>query len=109
MVYLGRVDNQVKVQGYRVELGEVEAIIREEASVEAAIALGWPETAAGADSILVFISDERADLVDVIARAKGRLPAYMAPREVRHIDQFPLNSNGKIDRGALRALLLAEG
>ena len=99
MVYLGRVDNQIKIQGYRVELGEIEAAVREEASVEVAIALGWPVTAAGADS------DADADLPALTQRAKARLPNYMAPREVRHIETFPLNSNGKVDRNALRALL----
>ena len=105
MVYLGRVDNQIKIQGYRVELGEIEAAVREEASVEVAIALGWPVTAAGADSVVVFISDADADLPALTQRAKARLPNYMAPREVRHIETFPLNSNGKVDRNALRALL----
>jgi len=108
MVYLGRMDNQIKIQGYRVELGEIEAAMREEAGVEVAIALGWPETAAGADSVVVFISDAKADLAALTARGKARLPAYMAPREVRHIDTFPLNSNGKVDRGALKALLSAD-
>ena len=98
-----------RLEGYRVELGDVEAVVREEASVETAIALGWPETAAGADPILVFIFDGGADLDAVNTRARRRLPAYMAPRELRHIDQFALNSNGKIDRRMLRALLLAEG
>jgi hypothetical protein len=43
-VYLGRVDNQIKIQGYRVELGEIEAVLRDEAGVEVAIAVGWPVT-----------------------------------------------------------------
>jgi len=105
MVYLGRMDNQIKIQGYRVELGEVEAAMCEVAEVDVAIALGWPITAAGADSIVVFISDAAADLSSVQKLGKARLPAYMAPREIRHIDTFPLNSNGKVDRNALTALL----
>lgn len=105
MVYLGRLDNQIKIQGYRVELGEVEAAMREEAGVEVAIALGWPETAAGADGVVVFISDATADLAALTARGKARLPNYMAPREVRHVEAFPLNSNGKVDRGVLKGIL----
>ncbi|MAG30559.1 MAG: thioester reductase [Deltaproteobacteria bacterium] len=108
MVYLGRMDNQIKIQGYRVELGEIEAAIRDEAGVEVAIAIGWPVTAAGADSVVVFVSDENLDRADLVARAKARLPSYMAPREIRHIDTFPLNSNGKVDRKALRSLLEAD-
>lgn len=105
MVYLGRMDNQIKIQGYRVELGEIEAAMRKVAQVEVAIAVGWPVTAAGADSVVVFISDERADLAELQRIGKASLPAYMAPREIRHVDSFPLNSNGKVDRKALLALL----
>lgn len=105
MVYLGRMDNQIKIQGYRVELGEIEATMREIAGVDVAIAVGWPVTAAGADSVVVFVSDGNADLEALGREAKSRLPAYMAPREVRHVDTFPLNSNGKVDRKALLASL----
>ena len=52
MVYLGRMDNQIKIRGYRVELGEIEACVRDEAGVDVAISVGWPVTAAGADSAL---------------------------------------------------------
>ena len=58
MVYLGRVDNQIKIQGYRVELGEIEMVMREESRVDTAIAIGWPETSAGADGVVVFIADD---------------------------------------------------
>lgn len=103
MVYLGRMDNQIKIQGYRVELGEVEAVIREEAAVEVAIAQGWPLTAAGADGIVVFLADAKVDTESVLQRARARLPHYMAPREIRLVERFPLNTNGKVDRKALLA------
>ena len=105
MVYLGRLDNQIKIQGYRVELGEVESAMRDIAAAEVAIAVGWPVTAAGADSIVVFISNADADLGEIQKLGKALLPSYMAPRQVRHVDSFPLNSNGKVDRKALLALL----
>ena len=79
--------------------------MRDIAAAEVAIAVGWPVTAAGADSIVVFISDADADLGEIQKLGKARLPAYMAPRQVRHVDSFPLNSNGKVDRKALLALL----
>ena len=105
MVYIGRVDNQIKIQGYRVELGEIEAVVREEADVEVAIAVGWPRSPSGADSVVVFISDDGVDPAEVLKRVRARLPAYMAPREIRCLADFPLNSNGKIDRKALLAHL----
>ena len=108
MVYLGRVDNQIKIQGYRVELGEIEAVVREEAGVEVAIALGWPRNASGADSVVAFIADGGVDIAQALKRVRTRLPGYMAPREIRCIASFPLNSNGKVDRKALLGLLELE-
>jgi len=107
LVYLGRMDNQIKIQGYRVELGEIEAVVREEAGVDVAIAVGWPRNSSGADSVVAFVSDEGANVAEVLKRVRARLPAYMAPREVVNVRSFPLNSNGKVDRGALSQLLEA--
>lgn len=108
LVYLGRVDNQIKIQGYRVELGEVEAVLREEAGVEVAIAVGWPVTASGADGIVGFLGTDLADAAGVRERVIARLPPYMHPSELRLMPSFPLNANGKVDRKALLAIL-AEG
>ncbi len=105
MVYLGRVDNQIKIQGYRVELGEIEMVMREETGVDTAIAIGWPETSAGADGVVVFIADASVDTAAALGRAKERLPKYMAPRSIETIDNFPLNANGKVDRNVLRQQL----
>lgn len=108
MTYLGRVDFQIKIQGYRVELGEIEAIAREAAGVDVAIAIGWPMQASGADGVVVFLGTEQADIEAVTAVMKARLPAYMVPSQIRTIGTFPLNSNGKVDRKALAAILDAK-
>ena len=108
LVYLGRMDNQIKIQGYRVELGEIEAVLREEAGVDAAIAIGWPRNAGGADGVVAFLGAEQLDVEGLLERLKARLPSYMVPRELRLIAVFPLNANGKIDRGALQKRLEAE-
>ena len=107
-MYLGRVDNQVKIQGYRVELGEVEAVLREVAGVDAAIAVPWPETPSGADSLVGFVAGSQVPAGDVVNAVAATLPPYMRVSDVVNLDTFPLNSNGKIDRGALRSML-AEG
>ncbi len=107
MTYLGRIDFQIKIQGYRVELGEIEAIAREVSGVDIAIAVGFPLNAGGADGIVVFLGAE-ADAVDlerVTAALKARLPAYMMPSRVIPISTFPLNSNGKVDRKELTRML----
>jgi acyl-CoA synthetase (AMP-forming)/AMP-acid ligase II len=101
ILYLGRVDNQIKIQGYRVELGEVEAVLREVSGAEVAIALGWPRTASGADGIVGFVGAPDGDADAILAAAKERLPGYMQPSAVHLVESFPLNSNGKVDRKAL--------
>jgi amino acid adenylation domain-containing protein len=105
LVYLGRVDNQIKILGYRVELGEIEAVLREEAGVDVAIAVGFPVNVSGADGVVGFIQTSGADTDAIRERVKERLPPYMHPSEIRQLDQFPLNANGKVDRKALLALL----
>jgi non-ribosomal peptide synthetase component F len=104
LVYLGRLDDQIKVLGHRVELGEVEAAVREAAGAPAA-AVGWPRTSVGAAGIVAFVADTAADPASIRAQVARRLPDYMVPRELHLIDDLPLNANGKCDRKALLALL----
>jgi amino acid adenylation domain-containing protein len=105
LVYLGRMDHQVKVLGHRVELGEVEAVLREESGVDAVIAVGWPPTPSGAGGIVAFVGDESVDVDGLRARVGARLPAYMVPRTVYLLRELPLNANGKFDRKELRQRL----
>ena len=107
LVYLGRVDNQIKIQGYRVELGEIEAVLRQEAGVEVAIAVGWPVTASGADGVVGFLGTDRADTEAIRQRVVARLPPYMHPSALHLVSDWPLNANGKVDRKALLASLSA--
>lgn len=101
LLYLGRADNQIKILGHRVELGEVEAIVREESGIDVVVALGWPMTASGAGGVEVFLQATEALGNDLKERVEQRLPVYMAPRRYHYLSQFPLNSNGKYDRQAL--------
>ncbi|MCA9654419.1 MAG: amino acid adenylation domain-containing protein [Myxococcales bacterium] len=106
IVFLGRIDSQIKVRGYRVELGEIEAVLRQEAGLSVAVALGWPEGASGgAEGIVAFVDDASIDADALLDEVAKRLPKYMVPREIRVVESFPLNANGKVDRKALRAML----
>ena len=105
LVYLGRLDNQIKILGHRVELGEVEAVIREISGVAGVVALGWPRTGSGADAIEVFFETNAFDKQELINRLKTRLPPYMVPRGIRVIERFPLNASGKYDRRALQVIV----
>jgi amino acid adenylation domain-containing protein len=103
--YLGRLDSQIKVLGHRVELGEVEAAIREETGLDAVVAVGWPRSSAGAAGIIAFVAGKAVDIAAVRSCLAGRLPSYMVPRELRLLPDLPVNVNGKWDRGALIRLL----
>jgi len=104
-VYIGRADNQIKVLGFRVELGEIEAVLLQQPGVSQAVAVGWPLEDGRALGIVAFVSGAAVDpaaLLDATARA---VPNYMVPSRVLPVDDMPLNANGKIDRRALAATL----
>jgi amino acid adenylation domain-containing protein len=104
-VFMGRADNQIKVLGHRVELGEIEAVLRAHPGVEHAVAFGWPAVGTTADAIVAFISGNVGCVDDLLARAKAALPPYIVPRQIFTLAEMPLNANGKIDRRALKEKL----
>lgn len=107
LLYFGRIDHQIKVLGHRVELGEIEAAIRDGAGVHGVVALGWPVTANGAQGIEVFVEGPAFDTTELKRRLAGRLPEFMIPKRFHFIDKMPLNENGKFDRLELQRRLEA--
>lgn len=105
LVYLGRRDSQVKVNGYRVELGEVEAALRAAGEVEAAVAVPWPLTPSGAGGVVGFLQGSSVAPETIRGRLKLALPSYMVPRDLHIVSVFPLNPNGKVDRQQLSRML----
>lgn len=105
LLYLGRMDNQVKILGHRVELGEVEAVVRGESGIDGVVAIGWPKTPGGAGGIEVFLQTEQMAPNDLKERVAKRLPVYMTPRQYHCLPRFPLNPNGKFDRLAIQNTL----
>ena len=103
----GRMDSQVKVNGYRIELGDLEANLR--ALPEIADAVVLPVEKGGRiESLAAFVvlAGERVGSdFEISARLKGRLnerlPAYMIPRKFHFLDAFPMTANGKADRRKL--------
>jgi D-alanine--poly(phosphoribitol) ligase subunit 1 len=105
-LFLGRADRQIKLRGYRIELQEVEAHLREacagpDASAEVAVIAILPPGADAPSGLAAFVVCPHYDPRRVMAAIKARLPAYMLPSEVHVLDALPLNSNGKVDYGAL--------
>ena len=105
--YLGRLDNQVKVRGYRVELEEVEAHLRAVAAVDAVAVVAWPLRDGIADSLVAFVAAEEspARAAELRKALRARLPPHMIPTALHFLPALPLNPNGKIDRQALVARL----
>ena len=108
LAYLGRRDAQVQVQGWRVELAEVEQALRS-AGVHDAVVVGVPRD--GGTELFAFYTGEPVALIDLARRLRTLLPDGVLPKHYRNVDAFPLNSNGKIDRAALtsRAAALLGG
>ncbi len=104
--YLGRRDFQVKVNGYRVELQEIDLVLREAARTELAVAIPWPLSDGSASGIVGVLSGaDPAYDQQIITACETRLPRYMVPNRIYHFPQIPLNVNGKIDRRKITEML----
>lgn len=99
--HLGRVDNQVKVKGNRIELEEVEAHLRRAGGTDLVAAVAWPVTFGSAEGLVGFLAGTALGPTDIINAMLKSLPRYMVPTEIRVVDELPRNINGKIDRRAL--------
>jgi acyl-coenzyme A synthetase/AMP-(fatty) acid ligase len=97
--YLGRLDAQVQVQGWRVELAEIDHALRACSGVEDAVTVTRPADA-GLE-LVVFYTGVKTSPAELAGQLRRIIPAGMMPREFRHVAEFPLNSNRKIDRSGL--------
>lgn len=97
--FLGRRDRQVKINGYRVEIGEVEAVLRDQPGVEDVHVVSTD--ALGGRRLVAFVTGAGADAGRVRRGAADRLPEYMLPATVEVLDEWPLTANGKVDHAAL--------
>jgi amino acid adenylation domain-containing protein len=101
--FLGRADHQVKVRGIRIELGEVESVLREHPALRDAVVLAVPESSGGMRLVgyVVPRRGEAAPEASVREYLRERLPEYMVPSALVMLEALPLNANGKVDRRAL--------
>lgn len=102
--YISRIDDQVKIQGYRVELSEVNTLAQNFLSNPLVQTIATPMQQP--QSLTLFICNP-ADIESeqaLIKYLKQQLPIYMVPRQIIWIDSMPLNSNGKIDKSALHTM-----
>lgn len=103
--FLGRIDAQVKLRGFRIEFGEIEAVLLECANVKASAVTVYEDSSGNQQLAAYLVADGTADspqgratVVDYLQR---RLPAYMVPAAIEFLDELPTLSSGKLDRKQL--------
>ncbi|MFL5384123.1 MAG: amino acid adenylation domain-containing protein, partial [Longimicrobiaceae bacterium] len=97
--YLGRIDDQVKVRGFRIEPGEIESVLLAHPRVREAVVLARGE--AETRRLFAWIVAEGVDVAGVRAHASAHLPDYMVPAAFVFLGALPLTRHGKVDRRAL--------
>jgi amino acid adenylation domain-containing protein len=99
--FTGRVDDQIKIRGLRVELGEIEAALAAHPAVAQAVVAVTADRAGEKQLVGYARTTGTASPDDLRRHLAGWLPAYMVPAHIVLLEKFPLNSSGKIDRDAL--------
>lgn len=104
--FLGRLDREVKIDGKRVDLADVERVLRDSPGVrDAAVA---HDAAAAGGRLVAAVRMHAEQVLDrpaLLRHLRTKLPAHMVPTELHAVDALPLNANGKLDRGRLLATL----
>jgi D-alanine--poly(phosphoribitol) ligase subunit 1 len=105
--FLGRVDNQVKIRGHRIELEEVDLAVQRIEAVRRALTVVL-DGVDGQFIAVAFTADRSIAKEEVIEFCKGKLPSYMLPGWVVQLEDLPRNANGKADRRAVASFLRQE-
>lgn len=102
--FIGRVDHQVKVRGFRVDLGDIETTLRQHDAVKEAVVMDH-DFGAGDQRIIAYWVPQPSGGDEMTGQLKtfleNKLPDYMVPAGFIRLDEIPLSPNGKVDRGAL--------
>ncbi|GAA5020218.1 hypothetical protein GCM10011506_05250 [Marivirga lumbricoides] len=103
--FLGRVDQQVKIKGFRIELEEIESVLESMQGIKAA-AVAAVEGGSGQKVLVAYVVCQSKLITDEEVKAYlwERMPKYMVPHLIVHLEELPLLPNGKLDRNTLRNL-----
>jgi D-alanine--poly(phosphoribitol) ligase subunit 1 len=105
LFYLDRMDRQLKIRGYRVELSEIEQVLQQLAQTDQVAVIGWTKPGTQVQSIVGFIAGSHCSNAELLSRCSERLPPYMVPNALHTLLELPRNANGKTDLPQLAALL----
>ncbi|WP_128661291.1 non-ribosomal peptide synthetase, partial [Paenibacillus sp. 598K] len=101
LLYLGRQDEQVKVRGYRIETGEIEACLLEQGAIRETAVVARQEGEAGASLWAYVTADRPVETEALRSYLAERLPEYMLPSAIVQLEALPVTPNGKTDRRQL--------
>lgn len=104
--YAGRLDSQIKIQGFRVELSEIEHHVREATGLRHVAAVTYNDSV-GNLRIHLYLEGFSGDKDELLVKLRQIMPEYMIPSKITNQEAFPLNVNGKIDRKALQQLAMS--
>lgn len=104
LYYIGRIDTQVKVRGFRVELGEIETKLLRHPAIGKCVVLADKKSDKDSHLVAYIVCKKDVKIDELKEYLKPLLPPYMIPNYFVKIDKIPLNSNGKIDRKYLKTL-----
>jgi acyl-coenzyme A synthetase/AMP-(fatty) acid ligase len=103
--YIGRNDFQVKIRGYRIELGEIESRLSSYEGVKQSVVLAKEHNGTGVTGgkylVGYYVSDNKLAEEEILNYLQSKLPEYMVPSILIHLEELPLTINGKLDRKAL--------
>ncbi len=105
LMYVGRIDQQAKIQGFRVELSEIEYHARTFYENKVRVAAVAFQNGQGLSEIALFVEHEGKTIDALIKYLRDKMPSYMIPSRVVFLKEIPVNSNDKIDRNRLKGLL----
>ncbi|MDT5038124.1 MAG: hypothetical protein QOE03_3309 [Micromonosporaceae bacterium] len=98
--FVARADRQLKLRGFRIEPGEVEAALQQHPAVSGVL-VDAVDTPAGPSLVAYYLGEDEAERLDLRRHTEDRLPAHMVPAIFHRLDAFPVTRSGKVDRTAL--------
>jgi len=109
LIFLGRIDRQIKLRGYRIELDEIEAVLEQVDDVAEASSCVLENTSSKQTltAAVILMPNAQKTIDELKAHCKSQLPNYAVPDQIHVLDEFPRTSSGKIDLTKIKSKLIA--